>query len=492
MIRNLPRLSGLLLGAATFPCWGLVASVPQLVSKNYLGGAAGGPCSQQHLSGDGRFLTFVCLSSDVVIDDDNDRYDTFLLDRYTHVVRRVSLNADNQEQRSHSEEGYPAADGSFVVFAAQGRFHPDVGALPFPLPDSEQENIFLRTFDPPRTELLGRAENGNGNPGRKGANLQDASPERREVLFSSSADYFGNGSSGLSFPYQLFVRNWQTGAIERISARPDGSRSEFAASGWFSPDGRYVVMHSIATDMTADNPLRYQQLFLRDRLLRQTRRLTFPWRGGEFSAEVGNNTIFNSPKLSYGAERLMFVSGFNHEFTPDDNPGFSDVYVQDVSSGRAELISRRHDGTPTDGSVFSAAMSDDGRIVAYFTRSTNMLPEGSDKPAIYVRDMLSGKVINVTAPLGRMAPFQQSQLALSADGSVLAFSWRSIDPSDPELFDRMLVYTVELRGFQPTAPPVTVPALSRWALALMAAGLALLVWLQAKLAVRQCPVSKLP
>ncbi|WP_133821115.1 hypothetical protein [Tahibacter aquaticus] len=319
----------------------MTASLSQLVSKNVQGGAAGGPCFRPLFSSNGRFLAFACWSGDIVVGDDNDRYDTFLLDRSTQQIRRVSLNANNQEQRNHSAEGYPSADGRFVVFAGEGVFHPDVGVLPPQPADHEQENVFLRTFDPPQTELLGRAANGQGNPGTRGANMQDALPERHEVLFSSDGDYLGDASGGGS--RSLFLRNWQSGAVERITARPDGGISQFSAGGQLSPDGRFVVMSSIAADLTSDNPQGYRQLFLRDRLLQNTRRLTFPWSGGEFSAAAGLGTFFDSLKLSQNAQRLMFVAGFNDEFTADDNPGFSDVYVQDVASGKVELVSRRQD-----------------------------------------------------------------------------------------------------------------------------------------------------
>lgn len=121
-------------------------------------------------------------------------------------------------------------------------------------------------------------------------------------------------------------------------------------------------------------------------------------------------------------------------------------------------------------------MSSNGRIVAYYTVATRMLATPSVDPAIYVKDMVTGDVINVTASLGRMAPFQAPMMDLSADGSVLAFTWYTSDPSDPAVFNRALVYTVELRGIQPTAP-TPVPGLSRVAVALLAAGVALGAWM---------------
>lgn len=456
----------------------LTAQPPALVSRNYLGAPALGVCYGATLSMNGRFLAFYCLSSDIVPDDDNDRYDTFLLDRNTQQVRRVSLNAANSEQRNHSGLGIPAEDGSFVVFRGEGFFHPDIIWIPPPLPDAAQANVFLRSFDPPRTDLLGRAADGEGNPDRQGAALSDALPHRDEVLFASSGDYVGDGTSGSQSPGQLYVRNWQTGQVERLSARPDGgSSSRGAGSGRLSSDGRFAVFTSSASDVTADNPLNYEQLFLRDRLLRTTRRLTFPWQGGEFSEGISYGpNISGVTSITRDGRKVLFTASLNDEFVPNDNPGYADVYRLDTQTGVTELISRSHDGSPTDGSAFNSAMSDDGRIVAYYTRATNTLAVPAPKPAIYVRDLLTDEVVNVTASLGGL-PNQRPTMDLSADGSVLAFDWQVDNPALPDMHRRNLIFTVELRGIEPPRPAAPVPSLSPFAATLLAGLIALVAGL---------------
>jgi hypothetical protein len=47
-------------------------------------------------------------------------------------------------------------------------------------------------------------------------------------------------------------------------------------------------------------------------------------------------------------------------------------------------------------------------------------------------------------------------LELARDGSAIAFSWRSADPASP-YFDRLLVFTAELRGSPPATPATPVP-----------------------------------
>jgi Tol biopolymer transport system component len=451
----------------------LTADPPQLASLSYLGPPAAGPCQIPRLSANGRFLTFVCLSADIVPGDDNERSDTFMLDRSTRQVKRASLNAANGEQRNTSGLGIPAEDGSFVVFYGEGFFHPDIIWIPPPTADSAQPNVYLRNFDPPRTDLISRAASGEGNPDRLGALLRDALPQRREVLFASRGDYLGDDTGGPQPRSQLYVRNWQTGLVERVSARRDGgSSARDAGIGRLSSDGRFAVFTSSASDLTLDNPLSYHQLFLRDRLLATTRRLTFPWRGGEFSAGVSNGPNFiGAPAITRDGRKALFTAGLNDEFTHDDNPGFGDTYLLDTQSGNTELVSRSHDGSSTDGTTFYATMSEDGRIVAYYTRATNTLAVPNPQPAIYVKDMLTGEVVNVTASLGGL-PNQSPTMDLSADGRVLAFDWLVDNPALPDMNRRNLIFTVELRGIEPPRPVVPVPSLSQMVMALLATLLA--------------------
>lgn len=460
----------------------LEASAPAILSRSVLGGPAAGPCVLPFLSGNSRYVVFVCQSRDLVFGDDNDRSDTLWVDRYTGEVRRVSLNAANTEQRNHSGLGFPSSDGGYVAFRAEGLFHPDVVWVPPGSADASTPNVFLRTFVPPSTELLGRHRNGEGNPELEGATLLHANPDRHEVLFFSRANYVGAAGELPSLVNEMFLRNWQTGEVERISARPDGGKSATDAnSGSISSDGRYVVFRTRASDITDDNPLDLNQLFLRDRQVGITRRLTRPWFGGEFSPSpplnVGPN-YSTRPKISETGAFVLFSAGLNDEFTPDDNIGFSDVYLLDIGSSHTELISRGFNGAPTDGSSTSAAMSADGRFVAFFSRASNITTVSNPYSAIYVKDRMTGEIVNVTASLGRTNPLPfEPQLDLSPDGRTLVFSWRGDDPAYPGVYRRVLIYSVTLSGNGLTPEVVAVPAMSSavsWLLAALVGGLALL------------------
>ncbi|MCQ4164603.1 TolB family protein [Tahibacter harae] len=454
------RSSALLLGVlllASPAAVAIQADAPQLASKTHLGLPPFGPSDNPRLSSDGRFLVYYCLSGDVLPGDDNDRYDTFLLDRQTGITRRVSFNAANQEQQSHSGIGYPSDNGSEVVFDGQGMFHPDVIYVPPGTPDYETQNVFLRDLATSVTELLSRAQSGEGNPERRGALIRDALMDSKNILFSSTADYIGDRGPlpAPSLIQEVYSRNWISGVVERISARPDGARSNRSSGlASYSADGRYVVFTSQASDITSDNPGQLLQLFLRDRAAGITTRLSWPRFGSEFTSTPN----YISPRVTAGGRFVVFTATQNDEFVADDNPGVGDTYVIDRHTGTTELVSRTYSGAPSDGSSLDADVSADGRVIAFFSRATNLLPGQPANPGIYVKDRLTGELINVTATLGQVTPLFISRLNLSADGRHLAFSWRVNDPAQPLLHDRVVIYTVELSGLG--APPVAlaVPA----------------------------------
>ncbi len=71
------------------------------------------------ISDDGRFVTFVSLSSNLVPQDTNGEYDHFRFDRVTKKTIRVNLNSRGKQARG--DKGFflsnrISGDGRFIVF----------------------------------------------------------------------------------------------------------------------------------------------------------------------------------------------------------------------------------------------------------------------------------------------------------------------------------------------------------------------------------------
>jgi Tol biopolymer transport system component len=444
-------LASVVLTLAGFPASALEAGNPVLESSAFAGGAAIGPCIGPFLSSTGRYLTFTCVSDDVVAGDANDRSDTFIKDRNTGAVDRVSVDSNEVEYRFTSGGGFPSMDGRYVVFTSAAPLHPD---LDFPYTGFGYGNPFLRDRLLGTTELLGRTATGHYPPQSGAAQLRGVSFPTNLVLFTSQSNMIDATEPPIPRPVQLYVRNWNTGAVTLVTRTPAGSFSATGASGnaTISPAGRYVAFMSYASDINAENPTGTDQLMLHDVATGVTRRLSFPLSGGEFTGAP----YYQNTAGRFSADgQLLAVEANSDELGPGDATGFSDIYVVHTQTGRYELVSSGFNGARPDNASFAPSISADGRYVVFFSRASNLLAT-PQLPAVYVKDRWTGVLINVSAPLGAPRNPSEARTDISADGSTLAFDWRHPD-AYPSLGSRTLVYSVQLRG-SPLAAPVTVPA----------------------------------
>jgi hypothetical protein len=106
--------------------------------------------------------------------------------------------------------------------------------------------------------------------------------------------------------------------------------------------------------------------------------------------------------------------------------GGNDVYVRDLAAGTTERISVNSAGLGANGNSSAAAISADGRYVAFESSATNLDPAdtGGDED-VFVRDRVSGSTRLVSASA---SPTQISQAAaVSADARFVALATTAPD-----------------------------------------------------------------
>jgi hypothetical protein len=475
---------GLLAGLASAVAPVVLALDPQppvVVARNVLGDAAIGPCGNPHFArGNSRYVSFYCFGS-LTPEDDNDRPDTFWFDRENGMLERVSVTSQEEEIRFESYDGFPSNNGRYVALESWGPLHPDAAPNS---PGFERLNAFLRDRLTGTTDFISR--NAAGQLSLNEVGLQDALPERSEVLLQTWSWLLTPPDDVLAHDTNLYIRNWATGAIELITAATNGGLSTGDAGlGRLSTSGRFVVFGSSATDLPGAPVFGSGiNLYLRDRHFATTERLTYPWHGGEFTGEM--NLQARSPRITPDGRYVTFASGHPEVLPVDPNidPFTLQVYLLDRQSGLTERISVDENGVPGNGFNGNIDMSDDGRYVAFFSRSTN-LPAGES--AIYVIDRQTGEWVNVTESLGPTSSSSPS-LELARDGSAIAFSWRVADPALPDLLGRNPIYVVDLGLAGPAPAPEPVPGSARgWLLVL--AGLMMFIALSV-LRLRRLPQAK--
>jgi Big-like domain-containing protein/K319-like protein len=94
--------------------------------------------------------------------------------------------------------------------------------------------------------------------------------------------------------------------------------------------------------------------------------------------------------LSSDDTELVFTSAATN-LDPTDTDGVGDVYVKNLTTGALTLVSTSDTGVKSNGDSLSAAISDDGTIVAFTSAATNLGEGDTDADLdVYVKNLTTG------------------------------------------------------------------------------------------------------
>jgi Tol biopolymer transport system component len=212
------------------------------------------------VSGDGQFVAFESLATDLAANDGNNASDIFLYSRQNGSLTRISINNDGEEGDSHSYKPDLSADGSAVVFQslAENLWESD---------SNDKSDVFIYYHDQNNQSLIERASVADGGGQSNGdSGSASVSADGSYVVFSSFANNLAGGEIyGTNQDIYLYDR--QAGAVERISAdllsqEPDGA----SVNPDISADGRFVSFDSIASNLVENDSNSHVDVFVRDRM----------------------------------------------------------------------------------------------------------------------------------------------------------------------------------------------------------------------------------
>ncbi|MCJ7754068.1 MAG: hypothetical protein MUP13_05860 [Thermoanaerobaculales bacterium] len=176
--------------------------------------------------------------------------------------------------------------------------------------------------------------------------------------------------------------------IERVSV----SSTEVEANGdSFAPvydgvseSGRFVVFESDATNLVAGDNNELRDVFVRDRLLGTTIRVSEAWGGGDAAGES------RYPSISEDGRWIAFSSDAPNLVISDTNAA-QDVFVFDRQSGQISRVSMGWDGSEGNGNSRTPSISGGGRYIAFRSGATNIVPGPmTESKSIYVCDLQTG------------------------------------------------------------------------------------------------------
>ncbi len=244
----------------------------------------------------------------------------------------------------------------------------------------------------------------------------------RFIAFSSGGNDLVSGDTNNS--NDVFLRDLQAGTLERVSLRWDGTQTFSGGSDdpSISADGRFVAFLSSASDLVLGDTNIATDIFVRDRLVATTLRVSVSSSGGQANSE--------SLRASISADGgfVVFDSGATNLVTGDTNQ-VDDVFVHDMSSGATVRVSVNSSGIQGNSYSSDPCISSDGRFVAFQSFSTNLVTGDTNGAAdIFVHDMLTGQTTRANLNSSGAQSFGGGlEPAISGDGRVVAFTSNATD-----------------------------------------------------------------
>jgi Tol biopolymer transport system component len=405
---------GLAVGLVAATAGSALASAPPALVTVTTGGAPANETTAQDgisVSADGTLVAFISGSPNLVSDDTNGVRDVFVRNLVTGSTTRVSLGAGGQADGASSNARI-SADGRYVVFTslAGNLVAGDTNGV---------SDVFERDLTTGRTALVSVSGGGVQGNGASGGAASGISADGGTISFSSAASNLVSGDTNNC--RDVFVWTRASGAVERVTVASDGSQAAAGASdaSSISADGRYVAFASMAPDLVAGDTNLAADVFVHDRVTGSTVRASVTAGGGQ----AATASSLQPGGLSADGQTVVFDTAA--PLAAGDSAG-TDVYVRDLAAGSTERISVNSAGLGANGNSSTAAISADGRYVAFESSATNLDPAdtGGDED-VFVRDRASGLTRLVSASA---SPTQISQAAaLSADARFVALATTAPD-----------------------------------------------------------------
>jgi Tol biopolymer transport system component len=366
------------------------------------------------ISGDGRRVAFSGTSSNLAPDDRVHRSEIFVRDVGAQTTALVSRASGRAGAKGDGPSLFAriSADGRFIAFESS--------ATNLTSDDRDQAtDIFVRDLQAKTTTLVSRASGRHGAKANSGGlGYAAISADGRFVAFVSTASNLARGDR--DHRPDVFVRDLQANTTTLVNREPGGLGGKCRAITLFpaiSADGRFIAF-TCSSDQS-------QQVFVHDQRDGATSLVS---RADGANGAIGDRPSLGSPAISADGRFVAFVSAASNltaDVRPPHNPAA--VFVRDLDANTTTLASRASGpvGTTGDGPSTNPSLSGDGRLVAFESYSTNLVPDDPDRNTdILVRDQAAAATTLVSRGTGTQgakgADFSYAP-SMSLNGRFVAF-----------------------------------------------------------------------
>ena len=384
------------------------------------------------VSGDGRHVAFVSRAADLVVPTTNGELNVFVRDLATGHTHRVSIAFDGSDPDGPSDDPSLSANGRFVCFSSYA------SNLLAPNEDNNAtHDVFVGdrdadgngVFDEPDTLVITRVSVGTGSvEAPAGGAYGDISTDGRYVVFQTNSPLSPSDSGDLS---DLYVHDRESVATTWISQNAAGQAANDGSHGpSISADGRFVAFHSDATDLGPADANLFGDVYWLDRDADENGVFDEP--GTRVIERVsvshdGGETDGSSytASISDAGDVVTFLSYATNLVAGDSIDNFRDVYVWAHVTDQITRVNRTPDGEYSTGdNVGSLNLCPNGRFVGFRSAAEDMC--GADGAAIggytFRYDFWTGRTETMSlSPFGDAPNGISGWIAFSYDGRVISF-----------------------------------------------------------------------
>ena len=255
--------------------------------------------------------------------------------------------------------------------------------------------------------------------GGYGVPLLSIASDGHTVAFYSEASNLVASDTNLCG--DIFVHDRSSGVTERISVDSSGVEANDisgSAGMSLSSDGRLAAFDSRASNLVSGDTNGYYDIFVHDRNLGTTERVSVSSSGAEGSWESYDPSISSDGRIvSFYSAAWNLVAG--------DGNGTTDVFVHDRSTGVTELDSVDSSGVQGNDWSISPSITSDGQLVAFASRASNLVAgDTNGRIDVFVHDRSAGVTERVSVDSSGSEGNQDSGVygvSISSDGQFVAF-----------------------------------------------------------------------
>lgn len=342
-----------------------------LVSVDSYGIAGNNDSFSPTISADGRYVAFVSVANNLVLNDTNDKGDVFVHDTQTKETTRISITSNGIQGNTWSHSPAISADGRYVAFSSN----------PYNiLADETNVARDILVHDRQTQEITRVSVDSQGTPGNQDAYHASISADGHYVVFESEADNLVPNDSNRSLDVFLHDKVNQTTTLVSISSHGvPGNDHSCCAS--LSADGRYIAFSSSSDNLVPNDTNGYSDIFVHDHQTGETIRVSVDSNGihsNGIPRNQGNQGGSKIPSISADGRYIVFES---QAYNLVPNTYYSDrwnIFVHDRQSKETSRISVGSNGWRGNGNSSSPSISADGHYVVFESEADNLVPNDTN------------------------------------------------------------------------------------------------------------------